>query len=70
MAAHATNMTTTYATHMSAESAHMAAKPTTSHMATPAGKPATAATADRRNSAVNSGANNVLEVRGACYRLS
>jgi hypothetical protein len=70
MATHATDMTTT---HVGAESPHMAAKPATSHMATPAGEPATTAT-DRRNSAVNStiisGANNVLEVRRACYRLS
>jgi hypothetical protein len=70
MTTHATNMTTTHATHTGAESAHMTAKPSTSHMATAAGEPATAATADRRNSAIISGANNVLEVRRACYRLS
>ncbi|MGA8433722.1 MAG: hypothetical protein WB713_02815 [Methyloceanibacter sp.] len=61
---------TTHATHMARETAHVTAKPATSHMATAAGEPATPATADTRNSAVISGANNVLEVRRACYRLS
>jgi hypothetical protein len=40
----------------------------TTHMTTHATH--MAATADRRNSAIISGANNVLEVRRACYRLS
>jgi hypothetical protein len=66
MATRATDMTTAYATRVGAESPHMAAKPA---MAAPGGEPATTA-ADRRNSAVNSaiisGANNVLEVRRAC----
>jgi hypothetical protein len=65
-----TIMTAPHAAHTGAESAHMTAKPATSHMATTAGEPATAATTDRRDSAVMSGANNVLEVRRACYRLS
>jgi hypothetical protein len=73
MATHATDMTTAYATHVGAESPHMAAKPGTFHMAAPAGEPTTTAT-DRRNSAVNSaiisGANNVLQVRRTCYGLS
>ena len=67
MATHGTNMTTGHATEMGAESAHMTSKPaTTATTAT--------ATADRYNSAVNSaiisGADNVLEARRACYRLS
>jgi hypothetical protein len=52
MATHATNMTTAHATHMGAKSAHMTAKPATSHMATAAAKPATAhMTADERDGA-------------------
>jgi len=54
----ATNMTTAHATHMRAESAHMTAKPATSHVA-PAGEPATAATTDWRESH-NATASNVL----------
>ena len=65
MATHSTNMTTTHATHMGAESAHMTAKPVASHMSTPAGEFAAAAT-DRRES--DSAANSVLEVKRACHR--
>ena len=74
MATHATNMTNAHATHMARETAHVTAKSATSHMAPPTGEPATTASADRNESAVNSAvigdANNVLEVRRARDCLS